>query len=289
MYGVTGLVSEGRCQGIKAAARAVDIAVGKDAGGADLGRPGPGGGEGVGGKALNLSAKATSAHPQAYARAVRFAVGFEVNAGSKGRGSVGAAAQPALDLDGAERRGQIGHVDPEQTMGFGVVNRNTVERHIDAGHIGTADSQIGIANAGPCIGGGEGGGLKLQNIRHVLTGVLFAQFVAIHPGGGDRGSWQNMSGRDDHLFPHQDRGLHLQDPISKGIQAEIAAGSQGNLHAQGLVANITNQEFLGSQRSFQDKFTLVVGGSTPRGSLPKQGGAGQGLTLGINNAAMQEG
>jgi hypothetical protein len=81
----------------------------------------------------------------------------------------------------------------------------------------------------------------------------------------------------------------LQDPISKGIQAEIAAGSQGNLHAQGLVANITNQEFLGSQRSFQDKFALVVGGSTPRGSLPKQGGTGQGSTLGIDNAAMQEG
>jgi hypothetical protein len=56
-----------------------------------------------------------------------------------------------------------------------------------------------------------------------------------------------------------------------------------------LVANITNQEFLGSQRSFQDKFALVVGGSTPRGSLPKQGGTGQGSTLGIDNAAMQEG
>ena len=96
-----------------------------------------------------------------------------------------------------------------------------------------------------------------------------------------------MTGRDNHLFPHQDRGLQLQDPISKGIQAEIAAGSQGNLQAQGLVANITNQEFLGSQRSFQDKFTLVVGGSTPRGSLPKQGGAGQGSTLGINNAALK--
>jgi hypothetical protein len=46
---------------------------------------------------------------------------------------------------------------------------------------------------------------------------------------------------------------------------------------------------LGSQRSFQDKFTLVVGGSTPRGSLPKQGGAGQGSTLGIDNAALKGG
>jgi hypothetical protein len=98
-----------------------------------------------------------------------------------------------------------------------------------------------------------------------------------------------MTGRDHHLFPHQDRGLQLQDPVPKGIQADIAAGSQGNVQAQWLVANITNQELLGSQGSFKDKFTLFVGGSTPRGSLPKQGGAGQGLTLGIDNAAMQEG
>ena len=263
MYGVTGFVGQRCGQRGQVATGTFHVAVGKDAGGADLGRPGPGGGEGVGGKALNLSAKATSAHPQAYSRAVRFAVGFEVNAGSKGRGSVGATAQPALDLDGAERRGQIGHVDPEQTMGFGVVDRNPVERYIDAGHIGTADSQIGIADAGPCIGGGQGGGLKLQNIRHVLTGVLFAQFVGIHSGGGDRGSWQNMTGRDHHLFPHQDRGLQLQDPVPKGIQADIAAGSQGNVQAQWLVAHITNQELLGSQGSFKDKFTLFVGGSSP--------------------------
>jgi hypothetical protein len=98
-----------------------------------------------------------------------------------------------------------------------------------------------------------------------------------------------MTGRDDHLFPQQDGGLHLKDPITKGILTEIAAGPQGNFQAQGLVANISNQEFLGSQRSFQDKFTLVVGGSTPRGSLPKQGGAGQGSTLGIDNAALKGG
>ena len=81
--------------------------------------------------------------------------GLEVDAGAEGCGAVGGCADAALDLDVVNGRSEVGHVNPKDALGFGVVEGDAVDGYVDAGQVAAADAEAGVAYAVACVGAGD--------------------------------------------------------------------------------------------------------------------------------------
>ena len=73
--------------------------------------------------------------------------GGHVDAGAEGGAAVGRGAYAALDIERGHAASHVGHVDPKDGLALAIVERHIVEGHVDAGVVGTTNTEIGVTNA----------------------------------------------------------------------------------------------------------------------------------------------
>ncbi len=72
--------------------------------------------------------------------------GSEVHTGTKGRSTIGGGPHSTLHLDVVHRSGNIGEIHPVHRMGFGIIEGDSVDGHIDPVGIRSPDPHGGIAD-----------------------------------------------------------------------------------------------------------------------------------------------
>ena len=100
-------------------------------------------------------------------------------------------------LDGG---GEIRQVDPEYRVALRIVDGNTVSGDVDACAICSADSQRGVTHPGTGIAGSNGGGCHTQQIRQVLSEILFFQLFFAYIGECHRCAVCGTCGDDFHFL-----------------------------------------------------------------------------------------
>ena len=127
-------------------------------------------------------------------------VGDHVDAGAEGSGSVGRGPRSALDLDGGDRRCEVGHVDPVDVVALGIVDGDSVGADVDAGAVGAADAHGGVAGPRAGVGADGDGGGHLQEVGHVAPVVRAEELALPDVGEGHRGARRGAVG-GNYLHP----------------------------------------------------------------------------------------
>ena len=116
-------------------------------------------------------------------------VGLKVEAGTKGCRTVSRGPYAPLNLDVFHRGGKVRHVDPKDPMRLCVVEWNAVDGGIDAGLVGSSDTNARVAYPCSCIGVADYGGGKVEENGNILPQIPLANFRLIHRG---KGGWRAL-------------------------------------------------------------------------------------------------
>ena len=109
-------------------------------------------------------------------------VGEEIYGAAEGPGAVGARAGSALNLDGADTGGDVGHVDPVDAVALGVVYGHAVGCDVYAGGIGAAEADGGVAHPGAGVACCEERGGHTEEIGHIAAVVGALENILAHVG-----------------------------------------------------------------------------------------------------------
>ena len=131
------------------------------------------------------------------------------------------SAEPTLQLNTAEYAVQPRYVDPEHFLRFAVIQRDTVQRHIDLAAFRAADRHLRVAQARATLVRGHNRRLKGQNHGQTLSRSGVLQFLLPYICVGYRSVPSGAGNRDYHTVKLFDLFLVL------GISARADAAQSG--------------------------------------------------------------
>ncbi len=132
-------------------------------------------------------------HRGAFARR---GVGEHVDRGSEGACAVGRRSGSALHLNVAQRRCEVGHVDPVYVVALAVVDGHAVGRDVDARRVAASHAQSAVAYSSAGVAGGYDRGRHLEQTGNVAAVVATRYLLAAHVGEGHRSLVARPVGRD---------------------------------------------------------------------------------------------
>ena len=116
--------------------------------------------------------------------------------GAEGRGTVRRRACAALDLYRLDRRGEVGHVDPENAVALRVIHRHTVNRKVDAPRIRATHPHGDVAHAVATVRSDDHRGRLREEVGQRLARVVLAQLSRRDVAEGHRRLSLGLHGRD---------------------------------------------------------------------------------------------
>lgn len=166
---------------------------------------------------------------------VRRRVGKHVYAGAEGPGAVYACACAALYLYVAQRRCQVGHIDPVDIVALGVVDRYAVGSDVDSRPVGATHAHRRVAYAGTGIRGRDDRRRHAQQVGYVAPVVVVFELCLGDVGKCHGGFVCGAVGHDLDLSQHHGGvavGLRVGSHAGPGCKGSRAYGKKFFLHCK---------------------------------------------------------
>ena len=107
---------------------------------------------------------------------------LHINARTKRGATVGGGAYTALDIERGHAAGHIGHINPKDSLTLAVVERDIIERHIDARVVGTTDAEIGVPYSQSIVAGSHQSRRNGEQEGEVLSRIALVELLVGESG-----------------------------------------------------------------------------------------------------------